>query len=126
MPNYLVGKVLIKSVVDDPILMKSIGLEPSSQSGIPVCMLLKSLLKIAIPVRIKDDTLLLGKMNLKTTNPGLMLLDIKKVETPASFIAANIAHIQVQLDLILGSAKLHNGAVMALVNILVDILDHFD
>ena len=81
MPNHLVGKVLIKSVIDDTILMKSIGLEPSSQSGIPVCMPLKSLLKIAIPIRIKDKTLLLlRKMNLKTTNTGLMLLDIKKVK----------------------------------------------
>jgi hypothetical protein len=42
--------------------MKSIGLKPSSKSGIPVFMLLKGLLE-SISVGVDDNCLLLGKMN---------------------------------------------------------------
>jgi hypothetical protein len=56
-------------------------------------------------------------------NTRLMILNFKKVKPPVCLIAANIACIQIELDLILGSAKLHGGFVMALVHILVNVLD---
>ena len=125
-PDHLVGKVLIEGVVNDTILISSIGLEPSSESGIPILISVKCILDSNIPVGIENNCLLLGKMNLKAQNTGIMILDFKKVEAPVGFTAADIARIQVMLDLIMGSAKLHCGAVMALVDILVDVLDCFD
>jgi hypothetical protein len=124
-PDHLVRKVLIEGIVDDTILMKSIGLEPSSKSGVPVLILLKKLLK-SIPVRMDDDGLLLGKMNCKAQNTGLMVLNLKEVKAPNCLTGADIACIQVVSDLIMGSAKLHGGAIVALVDILVDVLDGFD
>jgi hypothetical protein len=124
-PDHLVRKVMIKSIVDDTILMKSIGLEPSSESGIPVLMTLKSLLK-SIAIRANDNWLLLGKMDRKTQNTGLMILDLKEVKAPVCLTAADITCIQVVLDLIMGCAKLHGGAIVTLVHILVDVLNSFD
>jgi hypothetical protein len=37
-PDHLVGEVLIKGIVNDPILMLSIGFKPPSESGVPVLM----------------------------------------------------------------------------------------
>jgi hypothetical protein len=45
---------------------------------------------------------------------------------PQSFTAADITCIQILLDLISASAKLHSGAIMALVHIFVDVLDSLD
>ena len=124
-PDHLIRKVLIEGVIDDAILMLGIGLEPSSKSGVSVLMLLNSLLE-SIPVRINDNCLLLGKMNCKTQDTGLMILNLKEVKAPVCLTAANIARIQVVLDLIMSSAKLHGGTIMALVHILEDVLDSFD
>jgi hypothetical protein len=57
-------------------------------------------------------------MNLKTHNGRNMLLYIKEIEVPHYFIAANIACIQVKLDLIYASSKLHSGPIMPLVYVL--------
>src|ERR1700679_1464903 len=53
-PDHLVRKVLIEGIVDDTILMISIGLEPSSKSSKPILMTRKSLLK-SVPIRIEDN-----------------------------------------------------------------------
>jgi hypothetical protein len=124
-PDHNAGKVLIKGIVDDPILMLSISLEPSSESGVPVLMPLKSLLK-CVSVGANDDRLLLGKVNRKTQNARLMILDLKEVKTPVCLTAADVARIQVKLDLILGGAKLHGSTIVALVHILENVLDGFD
>jgi hypothetical protein len=55
-----------------------------------------------------------------------MILNFKEVKVPVCLIAADIMCIQVVLNLIMGNAKLHGGVIMALVNILVNVLDHFD
>jgi hypothetical protein len=125
-PDHDVRKVLVEGATDGGIIMiKSIGRKPSSKCGVPVLIALKSLLK-SVPVGMNDNCLLLGKMNCQTQNTGLMILNFKEVKTPVGLTAADIARIQVKLDLILGSAKLHGGAIMALVDILVDVLDSFD
>jgi hypothetical protein len=88
-------------------------------------MSLKSLPK-SFPVRIDDNCLLLRKMDSKAQNTGLVILNLKKVKAPACLTAANIARIQIMLDLIMSCAKLHGGAIMALVHILVNVLDSLD
>src|SRR6266852_7501056 len=65
-------------------------------------------------------------MDCKTQNTGLMILDLKEVKVPVCLTAANIACIQVKLDLILGSAKLHGGTIVALVHILVNVFHSLD
>src|SRR5712672_1936651 len=67
-PPHLAGKVLIEGVVNDTILIASIGLKPSSESGIPILISVKYILESDIPVGIENDCLLLGKMNLKAQN----------------------------------------------------------
>src|ERR1700679_209979 len=65
-------------------------------------------------------------MDCKAQDTGLIVLHLKEVKPPVCLTAANVTRIQVMLDLIMGSAKLHGGTVMALVHILVDVLDSFD
>ncbi len=65
-------------------------------------------------------------MDLKSQDTGLMILHFKKVETPVCLTTADIMCIQVKLDLILGSPKLHGGTIMAFVDILVNVFDCFD
>ena len=63
---------------------------------------------------------------MKAQDTGLMLLNLKEVKTPGCLTATDVARIQVKLDLILGSAKLHSGAIMTLVHIIKDVLDSLD
>ena len=63
---------------------------------------------------------------MKMQDTGLMLLNLKEVETSSCLTAADIACIQVKLNLILGSAKLHSGAIMALIYILEYVPDSLD
>jgi len=53
-------------------------------------------------------------------------MHIKLIYMPATFIARKISCIQIELCFILANAKLHSGAIMAFINIFVDILDSFD
>src|SRR6266436_2842750 len=85
-PDHLVGKVLIEGIVDDAIPIKSIGFEPPSKSGVPVLMSLKSLLK-GVPFRVNDNCLLLRKVDHKTHDTGLMILNLKEVKTPVCLTA---------------------------------------
>ena len=54
-PPHLVGKVLVEGVVDDTILIASIGLKPSSESGIPILISVKCILESDIPVGIENN-----------------------------------------------------------------------
>jgi len=45
---------------------------------------------------------------------------------PEGLILSNVAGVQALLDLILTCAKLHGSAVMALVDVLVNVLDGLD
>src|SRR6266436_3897051 len=85
-PDHLVGKVLIEGIVDNAIPVKSIGFEPPSKSGVPVLMSLKSLLK-GVPFRVNDNCLLLRKVDHKTHDTGLMILNLKEVKTPVCLTA---------------------------------------
>jgi hypothetical protein len=55
-----------------------------------------------------------------------MLLHLKEIKMPSSFTARDVSGIQVLLNLILTSAKLHGGAVVTLVHIFINVLDRFD
>jgi hypothetical protein len=55
-----------------------------------------------------------------------MPLQLKKVKPPVGLATGDISGIQVLLDFIPTGAKLHGGAIMALVHILVNIFECFD
>jgi hypothetical protein len=65
-------------------------------------------------------------VDLKAYDIGNLLLHVKEIEAPQSLTAADITCIQILLDLILASAKLYGGSIMALVHILIDILDSLE
>ena len=76
--------------------------------------------------RVKDNRLLVWQMNLKVNHSRFVLLHVIEIQLPMSLRAADVPCIQVLLNLIPACAKLHSGAVMALVHILVDVLDCLD
>jgi hypothetical protein len=123
-PDHLGAEVLIEDVTH--VRIKYIGLEPSSECGVPVLIALQSLLASRMSVRIYNNQVLPWKVDLEAQNTELMLLHLKEVKPPAGLTAGDISGIQVLLDLILTGAKLHGGAVVALVHILGDVLDCFD
>jgi len=51
---------------------------------------------------------------------------MKFIYTPVTFTARKISCIQIELCFILANAKLNSGAIMAFIDIFVDILDSFD
>jgi hypothetical protein len=125
-PNHLSRIVLIKKLANEVIWWECcIFLVPCSECGIQTAMFKKGLAKLCI-IRVKDDTLLIRKVDLKAHYIGVLLLHVKKVKPPHSLTAANEPRIQVLANLICSSAKLHCCPVMALVDILVDVLDSLD
>jgi hypothetical protein len=127
LPYHLGRIVLVEKIKDfTTFWLISIGHEPSSKCGGTFCIGIDSLLYVASCIRVKGNPLLVGEMNLKADNIGNLLLHMEEIETPQSLTAANIACIQILLDLILAPAKLHGSPVMALVYIFIDILDCFD
>jgi hypothetical protein len=81
-PYHLRGKVLIKSISNIIISCLSIGFKPSSKSGIIPCIFIKNCLHIRIFLSIKNNRLLIRKMNLKVHNRRNMLLHLKEIEAP--------------------------------------------
>jgi hypothetical protein len=121
-PHYLRWKVLIEGV-SDIIIACLISLKLYSKSSVMACIFSKNSLYIWVFFSSINNRLLIRKMNLKAYNSRNMLLYIKKIEVLHSFIAANIAYIQVKLNLSYASSKLHSGPIMPFVHILVYILD---
>src|SRR5258708_17813144 len=99
-PYHFARKILVNGVIDPPILMKCIGLEPCSESGILVLIPVKDILCISVSVYVYDNCVLLGKMNWQMQYTWLMVMHLKEIETPGSFTATDISCIQVLLDFI--------------------------
>jgi hypothetical protein len=72
---------------------------------------------------IKEHQLLIWQVDREVNHCWLLMVDLMSHESPDSLIGTYIASIQVLLDLISYLSKLHSSAVMALVDILVDVLD---
>jgi hypothetical protein len=87
-PDHLGGKVLVEEVMI--LCTVSIRLEPPSKCGSLVCRSIHHILEVAC-IRVEGDWLLIGEVNHKANNGGLMLLHRKHIQMPVSFTAANIA-----------------------------------
>ena len=103
-----------------------IGFEVCSKLGIPLSLLIYHFLKISSYLCIPGDCLLLWEVDLKTDNVWKLLMHVKPKQSPNSFTCRHIARIQIELDLIQATPKLHCCAIMTLVHILVDVLDCLD
>jgi hypothetical protein len=66
MPNHLIGKVLVEKVT--MLCTLSIGPEPSSKCGILVCLSIHHILNTASCGRVKNNCMLIRKVNLKPNN----------------------------------------------------------
>jgi hypothetical protein len=90
--HHLRWKVLIEGV-SDIIIACLIGLKPCSKSSVIACIFSKNSLHIWVFFSSINNRLLIRKMNLKVHNSWNMLLHIKEIKVPHSFIAANIVCI---------------------------------
>src|ERR1700724_1188608 len=115
------GKVLIVDVAGSFVL--GIGLEVGSKGGVAASCSLDNLLQRIDTIFIPCDHLLTWKVDLQADNVGIDCMHLECHQTPKGLTLRDVACIQIELDLILALAKLHGGAVMALVDILVDVLD---
>src|ERR1700724_281151 len=118
------GKVLIVDVAGSFVL--GIGLEVGGKGGVAAPCSLDNLLQRIDTIFIPCDHLLTWKVDLKVDDVGIDCMHLISHQTPKSLALRDVACIQIELDLILTLAKLHSGTVMALVDILVDVLDASD
>jgi hypothetical protein len=92
MPYYSRGIILVEKIKDFTALwLLSIGFKPSSKYGVPLCIGINNLLQIINSIRIKDNSVLVFKMDLKVHNTRDLLLHVEEVEMLQSLTAANIA-----------------------------------
>src|ERR1700690_126033 len=103
-----------------------VGLEVGCQSRVSVGAGLNDLLKRRNTILLPCDQVLSLKMNVQTHNMWQLLMHGKLSHAPEGFCRGNITCIKIKFDLILGLAKLHSGAIMAFVDVLVDILYGLD
>src|ERR1700724_3153666 len=118
------GKVLVVEVAGGLVL--GIGLEVGSKCGVAVACPLDDLLQRVDAILVPCDHLLAWKVDLKADNVGINCMHLVCHQTPKGLALRDIACIQIELDLVLTLAKLHGGAIKALVDILVDVLDASD
>jgi hypothetical protein len=81
MIHHFRGIILVKKIQDLTALwLQSIGFKPCSQSGVTLCMGMKNILHSKVSIRVKDDTLLVRKVNLKAHNIRNLLLHVEEIE----------------------------------------------
>jgi hypothetical protein len=117
--------VLIQKVVPN-LWILPIGSEEGSEGGLLGGCSLKDLLCSFSSVLIPCDVVLIGKMDLKANDVGGCTVHGKVEEAPDCLMSGNVAGVQVELDLIVASAKLHGNSIVALVDIFVDVLQGLD
>jgi hypothetical protein len=65
-------------------------------------------------------------VDIESIDIGNSLVHLEGINTPKGLTLSNITCIQILFDLILAGAELHSGAIMALVDVFVDVLDGLD
>ena len=98
-PNKFRGKVLVEDLLCGRIF--NVGFEVGCEVGVLVLLLLNHILYIWSVVFVPCDQLLIGKVDLKSYNVGVLIMQSKLKQPPKCFTGRNIARVQIQLDLIL-------------------------
>jgi len=124
-PHKLGGKVLIENLMCNFWILL-VGFEISHESCVLCSCSVYNLLHCFRMVLIPCDALLVWKVDLKANNiwRGTMHDKVKKM--PKGLTGRDKASIKILFDLILACPKLHSNTIMALVDILVDVLQGFD
>jgi hypothetical protein len=118
------GKVLVVDVVG--IVILRIGLEVGSEHCGLGSSSLNNLLQRIDAILILCDHLLTWKVDLKVNDIGMDCMHLILHQPSKGFALRDVACIQIELDLILTISKLHDGTVVTLVDIFIDVLDPSD
>ena len=118
------GEVLIVEVAG--LLKTPVGLEPCYVSGVLCGSLLNDLVQCLCSILIPGDILHSREMNVQTIDSWGDKVHLIGHIAPEGLMLGNVAGIQVLLDLIQTCVKFHGSAVMALVDVLVNVLDGLD
>jgi hypothetical protein len=123
-PSEVLRKVLIEAVVG--FWDRLIGLEPSCKSSVFVSSPFQNVVDFIMGM--EEDCLLILKMDGEAIDCRLFHVHVELKYMPAGFNRTNVATINVFLDFIhlLVLTDLYCGEIMALVDVLVDILDGLD
>jgi hypothetical protein len=73
----------------------SICFKPTCEGGGMTFTFSNNVLAICILLNIKDNPLLIRKMDLEANHIGVLLLHVKEIETPHSLTAADVPGIEI-------------------------------
>jgi len=103
-------------------LIFSVGFKPSSKAGFLGTISVQDIIYVIVCIEV--DHLLIWEMNRETIDSRGLGMHSELVDVPAGFNRSNITCINILLDLIYVLIKDFDcGPVMALVDVLVDVLD---
>ena len=108
------------------LLKTPVGLEPCGESGVLCGSLLNDPIYCLCSIFIPGDILHSREIDIETIDSWGNEMHLIGHIVPEGLMLSNIVGIQVLLDLIQTCAKLHSSAVMALVDVLVNVLDSLD
>jgi hypothetical protein len=119
--NQLGGSVLVEEVLGEFWIVLA-GLEEGGEGGELAGCALHNLPEGVGTICVESDRLLVREVDLETRDTGRAVMHAEVHETPDAFTGANIASVQIELDLVLASAELHGDAIVTLVDVLVYVL----
>src|SRR5882762_9310086 len=122
MPDKVLREVLVE-VLGGQVRIHLIGFEPLCQLGHLGSRVIKDSGGVIIFLEVHH--LLILQVNREAVDSGKLLVHMTLKDVPTGLSRTNIAGINVILDLI-HISNLDSGAVRALVDVLVDVLDCFD
>src|SRR5882672_7913577 len=98
-----------------------IGLKVAHELGLGVLSTLQYV--FSLPSGVKDNSLLIRQVNWKRDQSRMLGVNLIPSQPPTGLRCTDIACTEILLDLILVLPKLHSSPIMALVDVLVDVLD---
>jgi len=122
MPDKVLREVLVEEL-GGQVRVLLIGFEPLCQVSDLGSRVIKDSLRVIMFLEVHH--LLILQVNRKVADSGKLLVHMTLKDVPTGLSRTNIAGINVILDLI-HISNLDSGAVRALVDVLVDVLDCFD
>ncbi len=121
-PDKVLREVLVE-VLGGQVRIHLIGFEPLCQLGHLGSRVIKDSVRVIMFLEVHH--LLILQVNRKAVDSGKLLVHMTLKDVPTGLSRTNIVGINVILDLI-HISNLDSGMVRALVDVLVDVLDHFD
>src|SRR5882672_5635368 len=98
-----------------------IGLKVTHELGLEVLSTLQYV--FSLPNGVKDNSLLIRQVNWKRDHSRMLGVNLIPSQPPKGLRCTDIVCTEILLDLILVLPKLHSSPIMALVDVLVDVLD---